>query len=66
MGQAISILDNYAYRALVWDLYVERIEAMSRGREPDERRLAAGRTLAAVCLGALRLLRVRNRLDLYG
>jgi glutathione S-transferase len=53
MGQAISIMDNYAYRSLVWGLYFERFEAPRRGREPDESRLSSARGLAATCLRAL-------------
>lgn len=52
MGQAISILDNYAYRALVWGLYVERVHP-PEGRAPNKRRIAAARVTAAVCLKAL-------------
>lgn len=53
MGQAISILDNYAYRALVWGIYVERVEAPLQGRTPNETRIAASVAAAAICLEAL-------------
>ena len=53
MGQAISIMDNYAYRSLVWGLYFERIEAPRRGRTPDEARMSSARGVAATCLRAL-------------
>ncbi len=53
MGQAISILDNYAYRALVWGIYVERVEAPRQGRAPNEERIADSIETAAICMKAL-------------
>ncbi len=53
MNQAISILDNYAYRTLVWDIFVERVRAPAQGRAPDEARIAAALPKAATCLRAL-------------
>lgn len=53
MNQVISICDNYAYRALVWDLFVERVRAPAQDRAPDEARIAAALPLAATCLDAL-------------
>ena len=53
MGQAISIMDNYAYRTLVWGLYVEQVDGPRRGRRPDLVRLDAARREAPVCLAAL-------------
>jgi glutathione S-transferase len=50
MNQAIGILDAYAYRALVWDLYVERFE---RPGGPDASRIARAVPRAATCLRAL-------------
>jgi glutathione S-transferase len=56
MGQALSIMDNYAYRSLVWGVYFERIEAPRRGRPPDLKRIEGSREQGAVCLGALERL----------
>jgi len=53
MNQAISILDSYAYRTLVWDIFVERVRARENGREPDEARIAAALPKAETCLAAL-------------
>ncbi|HZS84356.1 MAG TPA: glutathione S-transferase family protein [Stellaceae bacterium] len=53
MNQAISVLDNYAYRCLVWDIFVERVRAPANGRTPDEARIAAALPLARTCLAAL-------------
>src|SRR5215468_9647910 len=31
-NQIISILDNYGYRPMVWDIFVERVRAPAQGR----------------------------------
>ncbi len=48
MNQAISILDSYAYRPLVWDIFVARSRP-----NPDEVAIAAAATRADTCLAAL-------------
>jgi glutathione S-transferase len=53
MNQIIGILDNYAYRAMIWDVFVERVRAPARGRNPDEQKIAAALPMADRCLGAL-------------
>ena len=53
MNQAISILDNYAYRTLVWDIFVERVRAPKQGRAADEQKIAAAVPKAKTCLAAL-------------
>ena len=53
MAQAISILDAYAYRTLVWDVFVERVRAPVEGRAPDEDKITASLPLARTCLDAL-------------
>jgi glutathione S-transferase len=53
MSQIISILDSYAYRTLVWDIYVERVARPATGSAPDEARIAAALPKAEVCLSAL-------------
>ena len=53
VNQAIGVLDAYAYRTLVWDIYVEQVVAPARGREPDEARIRAALPRAVTCLGAL-------------
>jgi glutathione S-transferase len=53
MNQAISVLDSYAYRTLVWDIFVERVRAPAQGRAPDEARIAAALPRAETCLKAL-------------
>ena len=53
VNQILSILDSYAYRTLVWDIFVERVRAPRQGRAPDEARIAAALPRAEICLAAL-------------
>src|SRR5262249_20803790 len=53
MNQVISVLDSYAYRTLVWDIFVERVRAPQNNRAPDEARIAAALPKAETCLAAL-------------
>jgi glutathione S-transferase len=53
MSQVISVLDSYAYRTLVWDIYVERVAKPASGAATDEGRVAAALPKAAICLAAL-------------
>ncbi|WP_371348052.1 glutathione S-transferase family protein [Ancylobacter sp. IITR112] len=52
-SQIISLADAYAYRPLVWGVYVERMEKPAQGEQTDEARLAAALTEADTCLAAL-------------
>jgi glutathione S-transferase len=53
MNQIISILDSYAYRTLVWDIYVERVSRPASGAASDEQRIADALPKAETCLSAL-------------
>jgi glutathione S-transferase len=53
MNQIISILDSYAYRTLVWDIYVERVSRPASGAASNEQRIASALPKAEVCLSAL-------------
>ncbi len=53
LNQVIGILDSYAYRTLVWDIFVERVRAPQAGRAADEARIAAALPKAETCLAAL-------------
>ena len=53
MNQVISVLDNYGYRPLVWDLFVERVRAPAQGRAPDEVKIADALPKVGRCLDAL-------------
>jgi glutathione S-transferase len=53
MNQIISILDSYAYRMLLWDIYVERVSRPASGGAADEQKIADALPKAEVCLSAL-------------
>jgi glutathione S-transferase len=53
VNQLMSILDSYAYRTLVWDIYVERVSAPKKGRLADEARIQAALPKARLCLRAI-------------
>jgi glutathione S-transferase len=53
MNQLIGIADSYAYRAMVWDVYVERMNKPKRGEASDETKIAAGLEQAKTCLRAI-------------
>lgn len=53
VNQVIGILDSYAYRVLVWDIYVERVSKPERGEQTDEARVRAALPMAHTCLRAL-------------
>jgi glutathione S-transferase len=56
VNQILSILDNYLYRPLVWDIFVERVRAPQNGRAADEALIAAALPRVEVCLAALAAL----------
>ncbi|CAE6966492.1 hypothetical protein R69608_06905 [Paraburkholderia nemoris] len=53
VNQIVGILDAYAYRTLVWDIYVERVVSTREGRLANEQTIAAALPRAAVCLSEL-------------
>ena len=53
MNQIIGLLDSYAYMTLVWDIYVERVDAPREGRAADEAKIAAALPRARICLDEL-------------
>ncbi len=53
VNQITGLLDSYAYRAMVWDVYVERVDVPNEGGVSDEEKIAAGLKTAGVCLAAL-------------
>jgi glutathione S-transferase len=52
-AQIVGILDAYAYRTLVWDIYVERKDRAEDADPPDEAKIAAAVPRAAQCLDAI-------------
>lgn len=55
-NQIISILDNYGYRPLIWDIFVERVRSSADGRNADEAKIAAALPQAQSCLQAIEAL----------
>jgi glutathione S-transferase len=53
MTQIVGLLDSYAYRAMVWEVYVERVLAAEEGRVPEEMRIAGGLVRAGIVLAEL-------------
>jgi glutathione S-transferase len=57
MNQIIGMLDAYAYRAMVWDVYVERVDKPTEGKVSDEALIGAGMEKSKTCLAALSRLK---------
>ncbi|MEX0404963.1 glutathione S-transferase family protein [Aquibium sp. LZ166] len=53
MTQIVSLLDAYAYRTLVWDIYVETVSKPRDGGATDAARVAAALPRARICLETL-------------
>lgn len=53
MNQIISMLDSYAYRPMVWGVFVQRVVQPREGACTDEGALAASLAESASCLDAL-------------
>lgn len=56
MGQIIGMLDAYGYRAMVWDVAVERLEKT----KPDELLIASGLDRAETMLSVLTSLKAKG------
>jgi len=50
MSQVINVLDAYAYRPMVWDLYVELVSNPQDGIASDEQRVQAALPIVQRCL----------------
>ncbi len=57
MNQIIGILDAYAYRPMVWGIYVERVAKPKNGGTTDETLVAGSVGKAATCLSSLAALK---------
>lgn len=53
VNQITGLLDSYAYRAMVWDVFVERMEVPQEGGVSNEEKIATGLQVAETCLLAL-------------
>jgi len=61
MNQVLAILDNHAYRTLVWDIYVERMSKTRDGAPADEVKIASALGHARTIIGALEALAAEGR-----
>ncbi len=61
MNQIIGIVDSYAYRTLVWDIYVETVSKPGRGETTDTERVAKAVPVAETCLSELSRLKRSGR-----
>lgn len=66
MNQIVGLLDAYAYRPLVWGVFVERISAPRSGRAPDEARIADALPPCERALAALTALTTPGQPFLLG
>jgi glutathione S-transferase len=53
MNQIVGIVDSYAYRTLVWDIYVEAVSKPRRNEPTDAARVARALPVAETCLAEL-------------
>jgi glutathione S-transferase len=53
MNQAIGLLDSYAYRPMVWGVFVERVRGAAAGESPDESLIASSLASSITCLDEL-------------
>lgn len=53
MNQVIGILDAYAYRPMVWGVFVQRVLATLDGNTPDEAEIEVSLRSAGTCLRSL-------------
>jgi glutathione S-transferase len=53
MNQLIGVLDAYAYRPMVWDVFVQRMRVPAQGGRTDEGIVARALPKVATCLGVL-------------
>ena len=56
VAQIVSLLDSYAYRPMVWGVFVQRVGIALNGGKPDESLITASLRDARVALAALNSL----------
>ena len=52
-NQVMSVVDNYAYPAMVWGVFVEAVRAPAQGRTGDAAKIAEALGKSQICLDAL-------------
>jgi glutathione S-transferase len=65
-NQIMSIVDNYAYPAMVWGVFVESVRAPLSGRVGDQAKIAESRRKSEICLDALETIAVAGGTALLG
>jgi glutathione S-transferase len=65
-NQVMSIVDNYAYPAMVWGVFVDGVRAPAQGRTGDAAKLADALKKSAACLDALEAIADRDGPALLG
>ena len=60
MNQIVALLDAYAYRSMVWDIYVETVSKPKSGGAVDEARATAGVEVARTALATLSALKTNG------
>jgi glutathione S-transferase len=53
MNQVLSVLDSYAYRPMVWGVFVERVRVPLAGGKADDSKVSESLAAARTCLSAL-------------
>lgn len=53
MAQIVGLLDSYGYKAMVWDVFVERVRRTSQGHSADEAKISDGLARAELCFEAI-------------
>jgi len=56
MNQVIGLLDSYAYRPMVWGVFVQRVRVPLGGGVPNEAEISSALLASASCLAALERL----------
>jgi glutathione S-transferase len=65
-NQVIGIVDNYAYPAMVWGIFVECVRAPLQGRTSDKAKAADALAKSATCLDALEAIAAAQGPSLLG
>jgi len=61
MAQVVGLLDSYAYRPMVWGVFVQRVRIPLRGGTPDEKLIRESMPMVEKSLDALAALKRESR-----
>lgn len=53
MRQIVGLLDSYGYRAIVWDVFVQRTLVPQQGGTSDEEKVTGGLKTAEICMATM-------------